>query len=182
MILYYSETGNSEYAAKKIAAYAEDETLDIREKIENNDYTALSSLKAWVIVVPTYAWRMPKKVEEWLKKTELLENPDIYFVMTCGGSIGAAPLYAERLAHSKKMTFKGCTKIAMPERFAELAVKEDEASKASAKQVEDKIREDAGFIKENYPFKHGRYGLKDKFLSSVVNYGYNHFYDKGNKK
>ena len=93
MILYFSGTGNSAYVAKRIGKMINDEVVHLFEKIKDNDFSPLQSKRPWVIVVPTYAWRIPRIVEYWLKNTPLQGNQDIYFVMTCGGSIGNAGKY-----------------------------------------------------------------------------------------
>ena len=86
MIIFFSGTGNSEYAAKKIGKEINDSVLDLFEKIRNSDHSAVASEKPWILVVPTYAWRIPHIIHDWLMKTELSGNRSIYFVMTCGGS------------------------------------------------------------------------------------------------
>lgn len=52
--------------------------------------------RSFPIVFPTahiifaYAWRIPRIVLKWLEHTALSGSKDIYFAMTCGGSIGNA--------------------------------------------------------------------------------------------
>ena len=58
MILYFSGTGNSEYVAKRIEKEIKSESLNLFKKIRNNDYSSLTSHNPWIIVVPTYAWRI----------------------------------------------------------------------------------------------------------------------------
>ena len=95
MILFFSGTGNSEYAAKRIGKTINDDAVNLFEKIRSRDFSQLHSNRPWVIVVPTYAWRIPRIVQEWLENTKLTGNRSIYFVMTCGGSIGYAGAYLE---------------------------------------------------------------------------------------
>ncbi|MCB2362304.1 hypothetical protein [Clostridium estertheticum] len=40
-----------------------------------------------VFVVPTYAWRIPRIVEEWIAKTKFTGHVNTYFVMNCGDTI-----------------------------------------------------------------------------------------------
>lgn len=120
MILYFSGTGNSEYTAKRISLAIHDETLNLFEKIRSHDYETMYSERPWVVVVPTYAWRIPRIVEEWLTKTSLSGNNAIYFVMTCGGSIGNADKYLRKLCAKKSMDYCGCMGITMPENYLAL--------------------------------------------------------------
>ena len=97
MILYFSGTGNSEYAAKRIGQKIDEDTVNLFGKIRGRDFTPIHSDRPWVIVVPTYAWRIPRIVQNWLENTELTGNRNIYFVMTCGGSMGNAGKYLGKL-------------------------------------------------------------------------------------
>ena len=90
MILYFSGTGNSEYVAKQIQNGLDEDALDLFTKLRLHDHSPLRSDTPWVVVTPTYAWRIPRIVSDWLIKTPLNGCKDIYFVMTCGDSIGNA--------------------------------------------------------------------------------------------
>lgn len=61
MILYFTGTGNSRHAAMRIAEGTADKTVDLFEIIKNHDYSDIEfySDKPWIIVTPTYAWRIP---------------------------------------------------------------------------------------------------------------------------
>ena len=148
MIMYFSGTGNSEYVAKKIGKELRNEVLNLFDKIRNNDHSYLTSDKPWVIVVPTYAWRIPRIVHEWLMKTELGGSLDIYFVMTCGDSIGNAGKYLKKLCASKGMNYKGCASITMPENYIALY-------NAPNKKEALEIIERAGNIRYNTIYKKG---------------------------
>ena len=93
MILYFSGTGNSEYVAKRIGKEINDEAVNLFEKIRGRDFSEMNADRPWVMVVPTYAWRIPRIVQEWLENTRLTGSRDIYFVMTCGENIGNAGGY-----------------------------------------------------------------------------------------
>lgn len=78
MILYFSGTGNSAYVAEKIGKKIVDETIDLFRRIRSKDCSELHSDKPWVIVAPTYAWRMPRILKEWLTEVKLTGSRDIY--------------------------------------------------------------------------------------------------------
>lgn len=71
--------------------------MNLFKKIRDWDYSYLYSDKPWVIVVPTYAWRIPRIVHEWLLKTELAGNRNIYFVINC---LVSSPIAERALRHS----------------------------------------------------------------------------------
>ena len=117
MILYFTGTGNSGYVAKRIGAAVDDEVLDLFDKIRNCDYSPMASEKPWVIAAPTYAWQLPNIVKDWLSKTVLEGSRDVYFVLTCGDSVGNAADFAKKYCSSRQLNFKGLAKVVMPENY-----------------------------------------------------------------
>lgn len=77
--------------------------INLFEKIRNNDFSKIHSEGPWIIVVPTYAWRIPRIVQKWLENAVLTGNKKIYFVMTCGENIGNAGKYLKKLCAEKNM-------------------------------------------------------------------------------
>lgn len=117
MILYFTGTGNSKYVANRIAAALNDEAINLFDKIKNEDYSPMTSDSPWIIVTPTYAWQIPNIAKNWLNKVALNGNKSIFFVLTCGDSIGNAATFAKNYAKAKNMKFKGLTKVVMPENY-----------------------------------------------------------------
>ncbi len=70
-----------------------------------------------VLVTPTYAWRIPRVVSEWLGKTALTGAERIWFVMDCGSEIGNAAGYNRQLAAQKQLKYMGTAQIIMPENY-----------------------------------------------------------------
>lgn len=170
MILYFSGTGNSEYAAKRIGKECGDAVIDLFEKIRSRDFSELHANRPWVVVVPTYAWRIPRIVQEWLENTTLAGNKTIYFVMTCGGSIGNAGKYLEKLCAAKKLHYCGCYAIPMPENYIALfSTPTQEEALEIIGQAESSIDEAARFIKNNEAFPQPAITCKDKISSGIVN-------------
>lgn len=170
MIIYFSGTGNSEYVAKKIGTEINDEVLNIFDKLQNNDYSKLISDKPWVLVVPTYAWRIPRIVHEWIMKTELGKNRDIYFVMTCAGSIGYASKYLKDLCKAKNMNYKGCIPIIMPNNYVALSdTPNKNNSLAIVNQADSSILYTAKYIKDNTSLSETNVSFKDKLNSGFLN-------------
>ena len=73
MILYFSGTGNSKYIAKRIAEAIRENTVDLNMKIKENDTSPLQTGRDVIIVTPTYAWRIPKIVSEWIEKRRWID-------------------------------------------------------------------------------------------------------------
>jgi len=182
MILYFSGTGNSAFVAKKIGQYISDDVINLFEKIRNNDYTAMTSEKPWVIVTPTYAWQIPKIVYDWLLKTRLRGNRKIYFVMTCGDSIGAACIELKKLCKRKSLHYRGCAKIVMPENYIAMfdapGVNE---TKKIIKAAIPSILETSNAISADKAIKDQTAHTIGQILSGPVNHGFNRFYVKADK-
>lgn len=170
MILYFTGTGNSEYVAKRIGKETGDIVLNLFEKLRKEDFSEINSKNPWVIVTPTYAWRIPNILREWLKRTNLSGNPNIYFVMTCGGSIGNAGKYLKSLCADKGMNYFGCFEVVMPENYIALFTtpSKDKALKIIAEA--EKIIDKAAFaINKGERFPNISVTTADKLNSGVVN-------------
>ncbi|MBC8570570.1 EFR1 family ferrodoxin [Zongyangia hominis] len=170
MILYFSGTGNSEYAAKRIGKAIDDEVVNLFERIQSSDFAKMYSQRPWVVVVPTYAWRIPRIVQKWLEQTPLFGNSEIYFVMTCGGSIGNAGKYLQKLCAKKKMTYRGCMGILMPENYIALfSTPAEEQARPILDQAKDVIDRTARFLQNGESFPKADISFGDKMNSGIVN-------------
>lgn len=170
MILYFSGTGNSRYVAERIGNAAGRETLDLFERIRSHDCSPLYSDTPWVIVVPTYAWRIPRIVEKWLENTPLKGNQGIYFVMTCGGDIGNAGAYLKKLCMTKKLEYLGTAGILMPENYiAMFPVPDRREALDIIGRAEEKIQEAALKIKNGEHFPEAPVTGRDRLVSGPVN-------------
>ena len=81
MVLYFTGTGNSRYIAEKLSSALGDELVDMGGKIRQQDFAAVDERERLVFVVPTYAWRIPRIVESWIRKTPFEDCCKAWFVM-----------------------------------------------------------------------------------------------------
>mgnify|MGYP000511438926 FL=1 len=72
MILYFSGTGNSKYVAQRIADALGDTLFNMNDRIKARDSSPIETSERIVFVTPTYAWRIPRIVQDWLLKTDLV--------------------------------------------------------------------------------------------------------------
>ena len=70
MVLYFTGTGNSRYLARRIAEGLEMPLYDLNACIKAGNTAPVQTGRDVVLVTPTYAWRIPRVVSEWLDKTE----------------------------------------------------------------------------------------------------------------
>ena len=170
MILYFSGTGNSEYTARRIGKEIDDEVINLFDKIRNRDYSDMKSERPWVIVVPAYAWRIPRIVSDWLEKINFSGNREIYFVMTCGGSIGNAGKYLETLCAKKNMNYRGCAEIVMPENYIALfSTPAKDKALQIMNQSENIIDRTALHIKNGDKLPKREISFGDKVNSGIIN-------------
>ena len=172
MILYFSGTGNSKYVAKRIGEGLEDQVVNLLDKIKSQDYSPIVSDRPWVIVTPTYAWQIPNVVRVWLNQTVLSGNKEMYFVLTCGDSIGNAATFAKDYCQLNGKRFKGLTKVVMPENYiAMFKAPEKEEALSIIEKSEPVIDDIIDTIKHNNRLT-TKTTLLGSFLSGAVNKGF----------
>ena len=170
MVLYFTGTGNSRYLARRIAEGLEMPLYDLNACIKAGDTAPVQTGRDVVLVTPTYAWRIPRVVSEWLGKTELTGAERIWFVMDCGSEIGNAAKYNRNIAEQKHLCYMGTSQILMPENYiAMFDAPEAEEARKIVKNAEPAIMDTAVWIKEGQPFPATRNNFYDRFMSGPVN-------------
>lgn len=170
MILYFSGTGNSEYTAKRINRIINDDAINLFEKLRDNNNSEIHSVCPWVIISPTYAWRIPRILQKWLEKTKLTGNNDIYFIMTCGGSIGNAGKFLKNLCADKGMNYLGCFEVVMPENYiAMFSTPTKEEAIEIITKADNVIDKAAEIILKGEAFPENSVTLTGKINSGFVN-------------
>ncbi|MGN0984081.1 MAG: flavodoxin domain-containing protein [Gemmiger sp.] len=70
MVLYFTGTGNSRYIATRLSEALGDALFSMNDRIKAGDTLPVASGERLVIVTPTYAWRIPRIVRDWLAETD----------------------------------------------------------------------------------------------------------------
>ncbi|MEY8352396.1 EFR1 family ferrodoxin [Lachnospiraceae bacterium 54-53] len=136
MILYFSATGNSHYVAERIARETKDEIVSLNLLMKQNKQDDLiSETKPFVFVCPTYAWRLPRVVEEYIRKTVFKGSRKVYFVLTYGGETAGASNYVKKLCQYKGWDLQGYAQVMMPDNYLILFPGVD---KATAEEINKK--------------------------------------------
>ena len=170
MVLYFTGTGNSRYLARRIAEGLDMPLYDLNTCIKAGDTAPVQTGQDVVLVTPTYAWRIPRLVRDWLLHTELNGATQVWFVMTCGSEIGSADRYNQALCREKGLTCMGTAQLIMPENYIAMfnAPQPEEARQIAAKAEPDIDRAIAA-IREERAFPPTRCKLYDRFMSGPVN-------------
>lgn len=170
MILYFSGTGNSKYIAEKLAFMIKDEVIDLFHIIKGNGAATFTSERPYVLVCPTYGWRVPRFLSSFLKRAEFQGTGDFYAIMNCGSSIGSAEKYLRKDLRETALNFKGLQEIVMPENYIMLFnLDSDEKNAQVVKAAEQKIVYAARVISEGENFKRKKTSVIDDFLSGIGN-------------
>ena len=170
MILYFSGTGNSNYVAKRIADALGDALVNLNDRIKALDTSPIETDERLIIVTPTYAWRIPRVVRDWLRKTELRGAKQVWFVMTCGSEISNADRYNRELCTEKAISCMGTAQIVMPENYiAMFAAPQADAAREIVAKAEPSIDRAIAAIQSNQSFAPTRNNLYDRFMSGPVN-------------
>ena len=164
MVLYFSGTGNSRYVARRIAEALHEPLFSINDRVKANDTAPVSTGRQLIVVSPTYGWRLPRVVRDWLLQTEFPEAEQVWFVMTCGSEIGNAARYNRQLARQKKLRYMGTAQIVMPENYIAMfnAPQVEEARQIVARAEPD-IDNVIAAVRENRAFPPPRRSFYDRF-------------------
>ena len=170
MVLYFTGTGNSRHIAERIAHALNDTLISLNDRIKSGDITPLAVNGRLVLVMPTYAWRIPRIVRDHLLRTELRGARETWFVMDCGSEIGNAAKYNRALCREKGLVYMGTAQIVMPENYIAMfnAPQAEEARQIVARAEPD-IDGAIAAVRENRAFPPPRRKFYDRFMSGPVN-------------
>ena len=171
MILYFSGTGNSYVVAKQISEAIKDEIKSINKLLKQDFHDEIYSDKPLIFVVPTYGWRMPRVVEEFIRKIKFKGNSKAYFILTCEAGIGNAEKYVINLCKEKNFKFKGLDFVFMPANYIALYPMSDkEKIEEILENAKIKISEIAEEIKLENELINKKASIMGKLQSGLVNY------------
>ena len=170
MVLYFTGTGNSRHIAERIAHALNDTLISLNDRIKSGDITPLAVNGRLVLVMPTYAWRIPRIVRDHLLRTELRGARETWFVMDCGSEIGNAAKYNCALCRKKSLVYMGTAQIVMPENYIAMftAPKKEEAEQILEAAV-PVLSETARRIKNRAHLPEKKISIIDRLKSGIVN-------------
>ena len=142
MIFCFSGTGNSRYIARRFAEALKDTVVDLNAKIKAQDNSLIQTGKDVIIVVPTYAWRIPRVVSK----------------------------YNRHLAEQMKLRYMGTAQVVMPENYiAMFGVPEAEEAVKIVEKANPDIEAAIASIKVGQEFSAPRNNMYDHIMSELVN-------------
>ena len=171
MILCFSGTGNSRWTAAQLASLLGDEdVVSINDALKEGSVPTLCSERPFVVVSPTYAWRLPRVVDAWLRSVRFEGSRDVYFVLTCGGSVGNAAKYARRLCRDAGLRYRGLAEVVMPENYVALYdVPDEETCERLLDAARSQLEGLAARIEAGEPLPEAHPSAKGRLRSGPVN-------------
>lgn len=173
MIYYFSGTGNSRYAAEKIARLTGDKCVNIASIYKGTVGSVSGRNDVTGFVFPVYFSGMPEMVKRFASHPEIKEKlaPYVFAVITCGGDAAAADLALEK-ALGRKLDLSAS--LLMPDNYV---IAYNPSSKEDAierlKKADAKLSGIADRILRRE--KHSRKSNKAKALSIAMYPFYNLF-------
>lgn len=170
MVLYFSGTGNSRYVAGRVARALGEPLCSLNERIKAGDYSPVETGERLIVVTPTYAWRIPRLVGDWLQKTKFPGAKRVWFLMTCGSEIGNAEKYNRALSREMGLSYMGTAQVVMPENYIALfRVPGVEESRQIVARAESDIDRAIAALAAGEAFAPPRNNLYDRVVSGPVN-------------
>jgi len=173
MVMYFSGTGNSRYAARIIADVTGERLVSINEMIKTGNRELLrlqEQSRRLIFVTPTYAWRIPRLVEKFITEADFRKDLKVYFVLTCGSETHNAVGYVKKLCKKMGFNFQGMASVRMPENYiAMFTPPDEETAKKEIEAATAEINRVAQDISDGKALKPEKVTVLGLFMSSVVN-------------
>lgn len=120
MIFYFSGTGNSLYAARRIRDEIGEELISITEAIAGKRYIySIGEDEIVGFVFPVYYYGVPTIVRDFVSKLllECSATPCFFAVITCGGGIGGADKLFAKMLKAQNYDLKCAFDLRMTDNF-----------------------------------------------------------------
>lgn len=121
MIFYLSCTGNTRWAAERLASITNERTVSIPDAVMGDCAFHLHAGERVGFCLPVHGWRVQPMVKEFIGKLKLdNENAYCYFLLTCGDNCGTYAEQLEQLIGNAGLSVKSCCSLVMPESYVGL--------------------------------------------------------------
>ena len=181
MIFYFSGTGNTRWAAERLAAATDEKLLFIPKELDTDcDYT-LEEDERIGFCFPVHGWQPPHIVREFVSKLKVnnVAGHFAYALCTCGDSTGLAMrMLAEELA-AKGVILSSCQSLVMPESYVCLPfmyTDKPEREREKLSQAEKDLEQFATIVSERRQgYSQLKLGLTPWTFSHVIGAYFNRF-------
>lgn len=176
MIFYFSGTGNSEFAAKKLAGRTGEQLIRMSAvQVEQQDKYCVNEGERIGFVFPVYWYGIPKFVEEFVKRITFKNESDyVYLVLTYGSAAGAAPQEFKKMLGVKGMNLHAVFGVSAVDNYI---VAYDMPKKEQQEAIWEAMEHELEFIcdaVENCQTEIKVQRGNKSWLTPVMQFGYHH--------
>lgn len=161
MILYFSGTGNSLWAAKRVAEALDDELVYIPDAMQGDCHFAIGNGERLGFVIPVHGWRPPLLVRRFLERCEWSlpssGAPYTYIIYTAGDTVGRAVEYFEGDLAKQGLQLDAAFSLIMPESYVGLPLMDVDTK---AKEAEKKLKAAADLTEYIEDIRQCRKGIR----------------------
>lgn len=116
MIFYFSATGNSRHAAKRIAEATGDRAVSITDCLKNGQFNIAAKDSETVgFIAPVYNFGLPVTVTDFIKRLNLSGGSYVFTLVTFGGFSGGASKMIKSLLKEKEIKTDAQYSVRMPD-------------------------------------------------------------------
>ncbi len=176
MIFYFSGTGNTRWAAIKLASATQDRLIDIAEEMRRMKKLGEETTEPFILeegerlgfVFPVHGWRVPRLVRDFISRLQVHKgtHPFVYAVCTAGDSIGKTiENLNESLSCNASLSCMGITQVAssysliMPESYVGLPFMDVDPKEKEIRKKEEAAQELEVICEEVFNRKEGIHRL-----------------------
>ncbi len=148
MIYYFSGTGNSRYAAEKLARMTGDKCVSIASVFNGNPPDVVGRSDVTGFVFPVYFSGLPEMVRRFASHREVKSHLGfyVYSVITCGASGAAA---GDMLSRALGRKVDLCVHVPMPDNYVMVYEPcEPEKAKKMLRKADAALEEIGGYIEQ----------------------------------
>lgn len=115
MIFYFTGTGNSLFAAKRVLSEGE-RLINIADAMKNDEYEYKVLAGENVgFVFPVYFYTVPNIIRDFASKIKLEGAEYVYAIITCGGGISQAGAVFKKILGRNNISLNYVTSLLMPD-------------------------------------------------------------------
>lgn len=144
MIFYFSGTGNTKWAAQKVADYIEEELVNIPDVFDGDCHFELKMGERIGFCFPVHGWRPPLYIRQFIRKLSF-DNADGHFcwaLCTAGDDIGETMDILQQDLEPKGLQVASALSLVMPESYVGLPfmdVDTPEKEKLKKEKADEKL-------------------------------------------
>ncbi len=120
MVFYFSGTGNSRFAAERIAKAIGQEAHDITVYTKKKVPPVFIEGGAYVFCCPSYMSALAKAITDFISWASFPKGSKTYFVVTCAASMGITPKVGAELCEQNGLDYMGSAQVVMPQNYIAL--------------------------------------------------------------